>query len=58
MSIKARLDRLEARAPASVAYCWYMPPEETAEEAAATWRAEHPGRNPDILYIVRWGAEQ
>jgi hypothetical protein len=43
MSIKARLDRLEARAPASVAYCWYMPPEETAEEAAATWR---------------WGAEQ
>jgi hypothetical protein len=50
MNLRARIDRLKAKAPASVAYCFAW--EETPEEAAAAWRAEHPGRNPDILYIV------
>jgi hypothetical protein len=55
-SLTRRLDRLQAKAPADVAcvIAW----EETPEEAAARWRAEHPGRNPDILNIVQWGTEQ
>jgi hypothetical protein len=55
MSIKARLDRLEARAPSSVAFCFCMTDEETPEEAAAAWRAAHPGRHPGVLHIVEWG---
>jgi hypothetical protein len=57
MNLKARLDRLDAKAPASVAYviAW----KETTDEAAARWRAENPGRRePDTLYVVQWGAEQ
>jgi hypothetical protein len=58
MNLRARINRLKAKAPASVAFCWCMAWEETPEEAAGRWRAEHPGRNPDILNIVQWGTEQ
>ena len=50
MNLRARIDRLKAKAPASVAFCWCMAWEETPEEAADILEAWRDG--------LEWGRKE